>query len=156
MFLDTQFGLAATSADWSRVRRLRRNSATRGFAAALAVVALAGQLSSFAHLVLVRHVTCAEHGDMIEVGHERALVATAARRHAPATVVGNASEADSHGHEHCLIAPMRRDRLAVGTPISFDSAHIDAYGTIGRVGADEIAPPIAIVVLAPKNSPPLA
>jgi hypothetical protein len=137
------------------VRSLPRNRATRHFAAVLTVLALAGQVSSFAHLVLVRHVTCAEHGDMIEVGRERAIVATAYRQ-APTEVVGAASRADTHGHEHCLIAPMRRDRLAAGTPASFDSAHVDAYGTIGVVGDDGVAPPIAPIVLAPKNSPPLA
>lgn len=121
----------------------------------LTVVALAGQVSSFAHLALVRHVTCAEHGDLIEVGRERAIVATAAPRQAPAAFSA-AAKSDAHGHEHCLIAPMRRDRLAGGTPASFDSAHIDGYGTIGVVGDHEGAPPIAIIVLAPKNSPPLA
>jgi hypothetical protein len=55
-----------------------------------------------------------------------------------------------------LIAPMRRDRIAAGARASFDSLHIDAYGTIGRLATDEVAPSIAIFVLAPKNSPPLA
>jgi hypothetical protein len=128
---------------------------TRGFAAALAIFALAGQVASFAHLVLVRHVTCAEHGEMIEVGHGHAAVATAPHRRA-VTAVSEAAGAEAHGHEHCLLTPMRRDRLAAGAPVAFDSVHIDAYGTIGVVGTDEVAPPIALIVLAPKNSPPRA
>ena len=137
------------------MRSLPKNRATRGLAAVLAVVALAGQVSSFAHLVLVRHVTCAEHGDMIEVGHERTIVTTSSHRQA-LTAVRAASPAETHGHEHCLIARMRRDRLTADTPASLDSAHIDAYGTIGVVGDDEVAPSIAAIILAPKNSPPLA
>ena len=136
------------------MRGLPRNRVSRGFAAALAVVALAGQLSSFAHLVLVRHVTCAEHGDLIEVGRERAITTTVSRQ--AVTAVGAASAEETHGHEHCLIAPMRRDRLALGSGAVHDSAHIDAYGTIGVARAQAIAPAIAVIVLAPKNSPPLA
>jgi hypothetical protein len=138
------------------VRSLPRHRATRGFAALMAVIALAGQLSSFAHLVLVRHVRCAEHGEMIEVGHARTHLATRSRRHIPATTVGDAAADESHGHEHCLIAPMRRDRLAGGSPASLDSAHLDAYGTIGPVEDDDLSPPLAVLTVAPKNSPPLA
>jgi len=127
----------------------------RMVASILATVALVGQLTSFAHLVLVRHVTCAEHGELVELGHER-TTAKSARQGQPSAVVSAVSDSDGHGHDHCLIAPMRRDRVAAGTPASFDSAHIDAYGTIGVVVADEIAPPIALILLAPKNSPPLA
>src|SRR5437868_14107013 len=90
--LDTRFEIAVTSADWCRVRSLPRNRATRGFAAAFAVIALAGQLSSFAHLVLVRHVTCAEHGDLIELGRDRAIAATAVRRHAQVTFADASAE----------------------------------------------------------------
>jgi hypothetical protein len=121
----------------------------------LAVVALAGQLSSFAHLVLVRHVTCAEHGEMVEVGNEQDLVATTANEEAPAAVAAT-SPADAHGHDHCLIVPMRREHAALGTAGSFDSAHLDAYGTIGHGGDSLISPPIALILLAPKNSPPVA
>ncbi|MDB4966915.1 MAG: hypothetical protein JWN44_2604 [Myxococcales bacterium] len=137
------------------MRSLPGHRATRGIAALLAVVAVAGQISSFAHLVLVRHVTCAEHGDLVEVGHERTLVAASSRRQAP-TAIATATLDEIHRHEHCLIAPMRRDRLAAGTAASRDSAHIDAYGTIGVVVDGGVVPPIAIIILAPKNSPPLA
>jgi hypothetical protein len=127
----------------------------RVVASILATVALAGQVTSFVHLVLVRHVTCAEHGELVEVGKEHAI-AKSARQAAPANVVTSESPADAHGHDHCLLAPMRRDRIAAGSPGSFDSLHVDAYGTIGVVAADEVAPPIAVILLAPKNSPPLA
>jgi hypothetical protein len=137
------------------VRVVRANSFLRGVAALLAVVALAGQVSSFAHLVLVRHVTCAEHGELVELGREHATASAAPTRQASATVAAAAAES-GHGHEHCLIAPMRRDRLAASAPAALDSAHIDAYGTIGVLVADAVPPPIAVIFLAPKNSPPLA
>jgi hypothetical protein len=135
------------------VRRLSRHRSLRCLAGALATLALVGQLASFAHLVLVRHVTCAEHGELIEVGHERALaVATA---HADSPGIATAATGQAHGHDHCLLAPMRRDRVALGAPHALDCAHVDAFGTIGRVGARLIPPPIAVILLAPKSSPPL-
>jgi hypothetical protein len=124
-------------------------------ASILATVALAGQVTSFAHLVLVRHVTCAEHGEFVEVGKQHAAAKTP-RPAPPTAVIAVEMPAGEHGHDHCLLAPMRRDRVVAGTPGSFDSLHVDAYGTIGVVAAGEVAPPIALVLLAPKNSPPLA
>jgi hypothetical protein len=135
------------------LRRLSRHSALRSFAAALAAVALVGQLAGFAHLVLVRHVTCAEHGELIEVGHERALAAAAP--HAAGAAVASAATGEAHGHDHCLLGPMRRDRFALGAPRALDCAHVDAYGTLGRVVDRRVPPPIAVIRLAPKSSPPL-
>jgi hypothetical protein len=134
------------------VRRLPRNRTLRAVSAALVVVALAAQLASFAHLVLVRHVTCAEHGEMIEVGHDDEAAATTTRTDVTGLA---ASSLDSHGHDHCLLVPMRRDRAGIGLTRSFDSVHVDAYGTIG-VRHESISPAIAVLRIAPKNSPPIA
>jgi hypothetical protein len=134
------------------LRMLSRHRALRQFAAVLAAVALVGQVASFAHLVLVRHVTCAEHGELIEVGHERTIVATVAHKNVAA--VNATSPREVHGHDHCLLAPLRRDRAALGAPTSLDALHVDAYGTIGHVANREIPPPIAVLLLAPKSSPP--
>jgi hypothetical protein len=127
----------------------------RWAASVLATVALVGQVTSFAHLVLVRHVRCAEHGELVELGKVNAAAPAATSRQRSSTIAADGSD-DGHGHDHCLIAPMRRDRAALGTPASFDSVHVDAYGTIGVAVASEIPPPIALIILAPKNSPPVA
>jgi hypothetical protein len=137
------------------VRRVRKHTAMRVVASFLATVALAGQVTSFAHLVLVRHVTCAEHGELVELGKEHAIPKAPPPKR-PSSFVSAESTADGHGHDHCLIAPMRRDRIVAGAPSSLDSFHVDAYGTVGVVAVDEVAPPIAVILLAPKNSPPLA
>jgi hypothetical protein len=138
------------------MRLVRKHSVMRVVASVLATVALAGQVTSFAHLVLVRHVTCAEHGELVEVGKTHVVARPAHGPSQPIDAFVAAAAADEHGHEHCLIAPMRRDRIAAGAPESFDSAHIDAYGTVGVIVADEVTPPIAVILLAPKNSPPVA
>ncbi|HEX3867107.1 MAG TPA: hypothetical protein VHV78_10150 [Gemmatimonadaceae bacterium] len=127
----------------------------RGFAAILAVVALAGQLASFAHLVLVRHVTCAEHGELVEIGRDQSTVAVRSQRPAASTV-GDASQTETHGHEHCLLAPMRRDRLAASATAAFDVARFDTDPTISRAPDVAVSPAVAVIVFAPKNSPPHA
>jgi hypothetical protein len=131
---------------------LSRHRALRHFAGALATLALVGQLASFAHLVLVRHVTCAEHGELIEVGREHAVAVVTP--HAAGAGIASAATGETHGHDHCLLAPMRRDRVALGAPNALDCEHVDAYGTIGRVVARQVPPPIAVILLAPKSSPP--
>jgi hypothetical protein len=121
----------------------------------LAVLALAGQLASFAHLALVRHVTCAEHGELIEVG-SAATSAAATPRDVPPAVSAAASAGAAHDHEHCLISPMRRDRIASAASASQHAARVDSYDSIGIGRTRTVAPPIAAIVLAPKSSPPTA
>jgi uncharacterized Zn-binding protein involved in type VI secretion len=121
----------------------------------LAVVALVGQLASFAHLVLVRHVTCAEHGELVEIGRDHSTPAVRSHRLAVATV-GDASATETHGHEHCLLAPMRRDRLVAGAPVAFDVARLDAHRTIDPERDVAVFQSVAVIVFAPKNSPPVA
>jgi hypothetical protein len=137
------------------VRSLARHRSTRGFAALLAVVALAGQLASFAHLVVVRHVTCAEHGEMIEVG-SAATSAAVTPHETPPAMRAAASPSAAHAHEHCLISPMRRDRIAATALTSADPARVDTSATTAVAGDRAVAPPIAAIVLAPKSSPPIA
>src|SRR5262245_46745026 len=60
-------------------------------------VAIAAPLASSAHLALVRHVTCAEHGELVEIGAPDGAQA----KHAPETRLGALADADSHGHDHC-------------------------------------------------------
>jgi hypothetical protein len=120
----------------------------RPLATLLAVMALTAQLGSFAHLSAVQHVTCAEHGELIEVRGEHPLLTRDER------VVTAAGEA--HGHDHCLLAPLRRDRAALDTPIIAAGAHPGAFDTLGRDGDATPARPIALLFVAPKNSPPRA
>ena len=156
MFLDSELRLAVSGFRVDQLRKLRRHSIPRLLATALAFVAIVGQLSSFAHLGLVRHVTCAEHGELIEVGHNQPRAAMAPAAEQATAVLTASSSSDTHGHDHCLLAPMRRDRAMLGTPTVLDSTHVGAYGTIGRFPVSEVPPAIAVILLAPKNSPPIA
>jgi hypothetical protein len=136
-----------------RTATSRRAAALRVVAVALAVAAMVGQVGSYAHLAATRHVTCAEHGELVEAGSPSAV--TPANRDQAESRYAAAEGGEAHGHEHCAITPHRRDRAThehvrtaiVGGQSSF----------VARVVADR-GPPRAIdlIRLAPKNSPPAA
>lgn len=131
-----------------------KHESMRIIAGALVVVALAAQLGGVAHLVAVRHVTCAEHGELIEVRSERAVLAGVTRAARDAVAAEAAGE--THGHDHCLLAAMRRNRTLAGGPVVSGCARVDAFGTIGRPINRDLTPPIALLRNAPKSSPPRA
>lgn len=93
---------------------------------------------------------------MIEVGSAAMSVAAAPLRDAPPAMSAAASRAGAHDHDHCLISPMRRDRIGSAASVSHDGARVDVYDTIDVARHRAVAPPIAAIVLAPKSSPPVA
>ena len=125
---------------------------TRALALALALLALSGQLAAFAHLVAVEHVAC-EHGELIDVGVRARTPTAGARREA---ALWAASLVDRHGHEHCLLGPMRRAPGDVRPCASCAGAL--AQPNHRRLGRDAggVHPPIPLLLLAPKSSPPTA
>ncbi|HEX3867033.1 MAG TPA: hypothetical protein VHV78_09780 [Gemmatimonadaceae bacterium] len=141
--------------DPSRRNAARRHAGFfRGVSCFLALVAMAGQVGVYVHLAFTAHVTCAEHGELIEAGSVRKSVAAADDRRAERTYVAASSDV-AHGHEHCIVAAHRRLN---STEAQVRSAAITAQlPFIARVVVDNGPPsPIALIFLAPKNSPPLA
>ncbi|MCU1281698.1 MAG: hypothetical protein JWM53_5244, partial [bacterium] len=76
---------------------------------AVALSAMLGQMGSYAHLAFTAHVQCAEHGELIEAGAVSKVAVTHPRSVAERDYVAQSGDA-THGHEHCLVAPHRRDR----------------------------------------------
>lgn len=130
-----------------------RTRATRALALLLVGFAFVGPLASVAHLALVEHVAC-EHGELVHVARRLAPRApsVAASRATPA--IAGASAADSHGHDHCLVAPTRRTGFFVHARRAL--AVCLARARLAHRRAAILAPPIAILILAPKHSPPAA
>jgi hypothetical protein len=112
------------------------------------------QLSVFAHLALVRHATCPEHGDLVHVEGD----APAALHHHDAAPDANASLTgveSEHVHDHCAVGMPARERMIALAP--WTGTTLPGH----RVAARPRAPPhgrdvavIAALRLAPKNSPP--
>jgi hypothetical protein len=133
----------------------RDGGARRAMALGLAVLCVTVHLSSFAHLLVVRHVTCLEHGEIIHGVEAQAKTPTRRRAeigHSSLEVPVTASAA--HRHEQCLVWAHRRERanlerasfsLPVETPprIALDFDSVDPRPSSA-----------AIFLLAPKNSPP--
>ena len=116
----------------------------------LALAAMLLQIGSYAHLAARRHVTCAEHGELVEAGQAPSAAATADRAESRHVVVAGAA---THSHEHCALAPQRRDRAT--HEIVRTSVTAGAHAYVARVLTD-VGPRRAIdlILLAPKNSPP--
>lgn len=119
----------------------------------LALAAMLAQVGSYAHLAATRHVTCAEHGELVDAGHLAAPTGAAVDR-AESRYIAVERDA-THGHEHCAVAPHRRAR-AIHEVVRSAVAAV-APARIGRSAVD-VAPPRAIdlIRLAPKGSPPTA
>jgi hypothetical protein len=106
-------------------------------AVAAVVVSLGAQLAGFAHLALVSHEPCAEHGELVHRD--------------PSTPPG---APDAEGHDHCLLAGHATPAVVVQGPAK-------ALAPLSARVAPRVAllpepppSPIAIRFLAPKQSPP--
>jgi hypothetical protein len=144
----------------SRCRR-SRHPLFRCFLVCVAAVSLVAQLSSSIHLFLVPHVSCPEHGELIhESQHTGSSAAHTEERSSAGgaqfpAVQGVPERDGAHDHDHCFAATDRRDGLCVascawsvaGGPPSSATSPFRA-STLG-------SPAIALLLLAPKNSPPV-
>ena len=123
----------------------------RCLAATVAALTLAGQLSSFVHFVVVRHMVCPEHGELVELEHT-APAATQANSPDRNVYRTSGDEHPGHGHDHCLMTAQLRQRatLTQGEPV-----HV-AGPELARLAPAPGAPraAVALLRLAPKHSPP--
>jgi hypothetical protein len=121
-------------------------------AAVAAYVALAAQLGGVAHLLVVRHETCAQHGEVV---HGARGARAAAAPPADASVRLLAAEAAAEGSdEHCLMLASRRRELSALVPAPVTIVVPDAVPARPARAVD-VPSPLRRLRLAPKTSPPL-
>jgi hypothetical protein len=119
----------------------------------VAVLCLA-QLGVFAHLTLVSHRVCAEHGELIHDGEDHAPRAVLERSSAGATIHRRAV-ADAHGHDHCLLAAHRRERAVLPPASVVASADFPCAEAVLDAAPSARALRSAVLLrFAPKTSPP--
>lgn len=123
--------------------------ATSRFATAVSalVILLVAQLGGAAHEAAVRHVACAQHGELIEApdldpSHDTA----AGEQHFGRAGVGG-------DHEHCDLASALRQHGLQARPPVVAIASI-AIAPLPAPSLDLAAPARSIISLAPKTSPP--
>lgn len=140
-------------------RHATRTARLSALVAALACVVT--QLAAFAHFALVRHATCPQHGELIHVEADAAAVrpsphlAPEPGQDAAALHAGDA--ADAHDHDHCVVAVTGREKVL--QPF----VYLQTSPSMHRVVASPRGPPVvlahvavALLSVAPKNSPPAA
>jgi hypothetical protein len=124
----------------------------RWLGSGLALLFLVTQLSSFTHLLLVRHATCLAHGELIDL--DASEVARAPAAEGQAWVAVPATFAD-HGDQHCAVSTSRREKLGLSPAVR---PVLSSSGVPPSMAAPEAAPfvkSVALLRLAPKSSPPV-
>jgi hypothetical protein len=123
----------------------RRPIAAAGFAVTLFVV---GQLAAFSHEAATRHVTCAAHGEQLEVGDIGGAPDDGCGQSHFRSVDGTPGE-----HQDCPISRLLRTRTQTS-----DAPNLDVFITHVAM----VEPPaliasthsIDVILIAPKTSPP--
>jgi hypothetical protein len=139
-----------------------RASLARVSTLSLVALCLTTQLSGFAHLALVPHVACAEHGELVEAdsrlrpgGVEAA--SNAGRGDAEVAAVSSEPRvevASSHSHDHCICTAVRRTPARVSRAGA--AAELRTVPPPTRLALRDVptVPVLAPLDVAPKSSPP--
>jgi hypothetical protein len=140
-----------------RMRPLVQRAMTRpgaGRAAAVALLLAIAQLASATHLLFVRHTICPLDGELVHPdeagGHNDAHVRDSGE---PRVVASEGPEAH-HGHEHCILASHRRDRMPLHDRVVELRTPERAILATLSPDAEPTAARLALHRLAPKQSPP--
>lgn len=124
---------------------------------ACVIAALLGlflQGSSAVHMLLVAHVRCAEHGELIHATEPRDRGSIAHTRTDRAAVEGMRHGSSEAGHAHCPLSSQRREvltrvlRAAVGLALRSPAP---AWTILGQQHGSDGPSRFRV---APKNSPP--
>ncbi len=137
-------------------RRAPRLLAAASLATAVAV--LAAPLASIEHDATVRHVTCLEHGELIDAAPLSPAEASAPAHHHARTVAeqGHGAPGASEHDAHCLLATWSTERSTPAQHLAQgDAAPPHRDPPLPAPSAPRPAA-IALYRLAPKLSPPRA
>jgi hypothetical protein len=133
-----------------RVRRARMR--------ATSTLLLAAQLATLGHLLIVRHTICPEHGEAIHAAspsEAQALRASPAGLASGPALDRGATPAE-HADDHCLARANTRERFALLPTPDVTPGSLLETATLPSLSTVAVAPAVAVLFLAPKNSPPSA
>ena len=118
-----------------------------------AVALLVGHLSSVAHLLLVEHQRCPEHGELIHTTRAPARPASAGPGHGVQAVAAAGNAVDGHNDDHCLACATENPTAGAARA----SARPLILSVQGKAPSafDRLTPSRTYILrLAPKTSPP--
>jgi hypothetical protein len=125
---------------------------------ATSTLLLAAQLLTLGHLLIVRHAMCPEHGEMIHSGPPGAVQAMGPTREDAAVdpALDGGAVPSEHAHDHCLAQANTRERFAMLPALDLLPGSLLVPTTGPTLSCVALAPAVAVLLLAPKNSPPSA
>jgi hypothetical protein len=123
---------------------------------ATSTLLLAAQLLTLGHLLIVRHTICPEHGEAIHSGsasEDGALRPTHEHATGDQALVAGAPPAEE-AHEHCLARTNTRERFALLPVLDVAPGPLLLVAPRPSLAAVAVTQALAVLRLAPKNSPP--
>jgi hypothetical protein len=140
-------------------QRHRQHFSQRWGAVTMLVFAFAGQVSTLAHLALVKHAVCFEHGEFIhDAEHVHASVTSQASRGSASAHVSlqtrDAEEASTHADEHCTVTAHRREHSVFRAAPSLEVRLAAVAGAAPARHQPQRAFGRTVFHFAPKCSPP--
>ena len=124
------------------------------FAIAVAGALLLAQVAGLAHLLVVEHERCAEHGDIVESGANHHAEVAALRQERDGVSVRTAGD-EIAGHDHCLyLATLRRGAGSERQHVVLAPRAPAAPFVLGAETREEAGRP-SLLRIAPKTSPPV-
>jgi len=134
----------------------RRQALLRRVTVWVGLLCLHAQFALALHMLLVEHVRCAEHGELIHANGDKHEDHDSASLHVSSsgpTISGSSRQAD-HGHDHCLTCSERRKPALLPPMVPELGAPEDCFA-VPAPAWDAAFPSLRIYSLAPKTSPPV-
>ena len=135
-----------------RVGRRDFSAASRAMAVVASLVAVLGQFFALYHEISIRHVRCAEHGELTEVATAHGWSAGNA---ADLSVLRAEQAQAAEGHDHCSTACV----LKTGAKSPVTRISVLPAAPLGKLLPVGVAPArnrALLLAAAPKTSPPSA
>jgi hypothetical protein len=125
---------------------------------ATSTLLLAAQLLALGHLVVVRHGVCFEHGEAVHLGspREAQVVNSTPERATTHPVLDGPAQSAEGAHDHCLARANTRERFALLPDLDSRPAPLLLAAPLPSLSAVGTVSAVAVILLAPKNSPPWA
>jgi len=137
-----------------RMSRIRA-ACLQQLALLMALFSVGGQLAGAVHLLLVPHVVCPEHGELIhldgdgEGDHPAPLeLAASSYGRGPETTAADA-------HDHCMVSATRGAEPTLREPCGTRVPACISEPLASGVAAPPLHQAVPLLLLAPKSSPPL-
>ena len=139
---------------WATGSRQVRRASMR----ATSTLLLGAQLVALGHLLVVRHTICPEHGEAIhsESPGEAQTLDSSHESTTAEPALGPTTPSAEHAHDHCLALTNTRERFAPLPAPDVMPGPLPAAADLPSLGPVGVAPAVAVLLLAPKNSPPWA